>query len=147
MTDTTRDLIQRLTERLDLLHCQYNVPNQSALIDEAHAYLDQPEPEGPTESDLSVLFYRHVGEGSEVGFGDAIKEVLARWGRPAIQPIPVSERPWEREGWCDSDGCCWGFDADSWSFEHRCWGRAGSWTHALPHYALPIPEPTTQEEN
>ena len=44
MTDTTRDLIQRLTKKLDLLHCQYNVPNQSVLIDEAHAYLDQPEP-------------------------------------------------------------------------------------------------------
>ena len=45
MTDTTRDLIQRMAKRLDLLHCQYNVPNQSALIDEAHAYLDQPTDE------------------------------------------------------------------------------------------------------
>ena len=49
MTDTNpRDLIKRLAEKLDLLHCQYNVPNQSALIAEAYAYLAQPEPEGPT---------------------------------------------------------------------------------------------------
>jgi hypothetical protein len=52
MTDTARKLIQRLTEKLDLLHCQYNVPNQSALIDEAHAYLDQPELEGLTDEEL-----------------------------------------------------------------------------------------------
>ena len=53
MADTARKLIQRLTEKLDLLHCQYNVPNQSALIDEAHAYLDQPEPEGPLGSPMT----------------------------------------------------------------------------------------------
>jgi hypothetical protein len=33
--------------------------------------------------------------------------ILARWGRPAIEPVPVAERPWEREGWCDRDGFCW----------------------------------------
>ena len=38
-----RDLIRRLTEKLDHLHCQYNVPNQSALIAEASAYLAQSE--------------------------------------------------------------------------------------------------------
>ena len=27
----------------------------------------------------------------------------SRWG-PAIEPVPVSERPWEREGWCDAKG-------------------------------------------
>jgi len=44
MTDINpRDLIKRLTEKLDHLHCQYNVPNQSALIDEARAYLAHPE--------------------------------------------------------------------------------------------------------
>jgi hypothetical protein len=53
--------------------------------------LAQPEPQGPTESDLSELFYRHVGEGSEVGFQNAIAEALARWGRPAIEPMPQHE--------------------------------------------------------
>jgi hypothetical protein len=33
-----------------------------------------------------------MGEGSEVGFENAIAEALARWGRPAIQPVPVAER-------------------------------------------------------
>lgn len=43
----------------------------------------EPEPEGPSESDVTELFYRYVGEGSEVGFENAIEEALTRWGRPA----------------------------------------------------------------
>jgi hypothetical protein len=42
---------------------------------------DQPEPVGPTESDVTELFYHHMGEGSEVGFENAIAEALARWGQ------------------------------------------------------------------
>jgi len=43
MTDTTRDLIQRLTERRLLAHV--------ALITEAHDFLDQPEPEELTDEE------------------------------------------------------------------------------------------------
>jgi hypothetical protein len=42
-----------------------------------------PEPVAPTESDVTELFYRHMGEGSQVGFENAIAEALARWGTPA----------------------------------------------------------------
>ena len=56
MTDTTaRNLIQRLTEKLDLLHCQINVPYQSALIEESLDYLSQPEPEYPSDKELLKL--------------------------------------------------------------------------------------------
>jgi hypothetical protein len=27
--------------------------------------------------------------------------------QPAPAPVPVSERPWERPGWCDTEGRCW----------------------------------------
>jgi hypothetical protein len=40
-------------------------------------------PVAPTESDVTELFYRHMGEGSQVGFENAIAEALARWGTPA----------------------------------------------------------------
>ena len=53
---------------------------------EARAYLAQPEPEGPTESDVSELFYRYVFDGDEVGFENAIAEALARWGRATVEP-------------------------------------------------------------
>ena len=49
------------------------------------------EPVGavPSKSDVAELFYRHMGEGSEVGFENAIAEALARWGRPT-PPAPVA---------------------------------------------------------
>ena len=88
LTDNTRDLIRRLADALDLLASQpgrrYAVigTSDAYLINEARAYLAQSEPEGPSESDVTELFYRYVGEGSEVGFENAIEEALARWGRP-----------------------------------------------------------------
>ena len=57
----------------------------AALLPRARAALAQPEPVAvvPTESDVTELFYRHMGEGSEVGFENAIAEALDRWGTPA----------------------------------------------------------------
>ena len=46
------------------------------------AALAQPELVAPTDEDVTELFYRHMGEGSEVGFENAIAEALARWGTP-----------------------------------------------------------------
>jgi len=48
----------------------------------AHAALAQPKPVVPTASDVTELFYRHIGEGWGVGFENAIVEALARWGQP-----------------------------------------------------------------
>jgi hypothetical protein len=99
----------------------------------------------PTESDVTELFYRHMGEGSQVGFENAIAEALARWGAPAIQPVPVSERLPGPED-CDKQGRCWIFMPDI--------GTDPSWrltdprdigpyhTHSLPANALPTPEAT-----
>ena len=46
------------------------------------AVLAKPEPVVPTASDVTELFYRHIGEGWGVGFENAIVEALARWGQP-----------------------------------------------------------------
>jgi hypothetical protein len=85
-----------------------------------------------------------------------LRAALARWGRPtappapAVVPVAVSERPWEREGWRDAEGRCW-------------WGRPSEelcnsdWFLAtrdevedfcsecmpivsLPHNAIPLPQ-------
>jgi hypothetical protein len=65
----------------------------------------------------------------------------SRW-RPAIEPVPVSERPWEREGWCDLDGeCWWGCElcgVASWVMVNPARVDAG-WL--LPAHVLPIPAP------
>ncbi len=60
-------------------------------------------------------------------------------GRPAVEPVPVSERLPGPED-CDGDGRCWWWDEDDdmWRLsEHRpcilcC-------THWQPHWALPVP--------
>jgi hypothetical protein len=78
-----------------VLHAAFNTyavdePHHDLLV-RAAAALAQPEPVAPTDEDVTELFYRHMGEGSEVGFENAIAEALARWGRPAIAPVPKSE--------------------------------------------------------
>ncbi len=67
---------------------QAHVYGTQDLITRAHAALAQPEREGegPSESDVADLFWRHMGEGPQVGFENAIEEVLARWGHSAPEP-------------------------------------------------------------
>jgi hypothetical protein len=119
--------------------------------------LAQPEPKGGgsihgLEGEIVATIRAYASVEPQVGasrilhesdFGVVARAILARWGRPAIEPVPVAERPWEREGWCDEAGWCWVFDADDtdpcWVF-HRpeAWS---CWTHSLPHNALPLPTP------
>jgi hypothetical protein len=69
----------------------------------------------------------------------ALLAALARWGRPAIEPVPVNERLPGPED-CDSEGRCWWWDEDDdmWRLsEHRPWLLW--WTHWLPYWALPVP--------
>jgi len=73
------------------------------------------------------------------------RAVLARSLTPTIQPVPVSERPWEREGWLDAEGRCWmGHPGDaefipSWRLCRP--EDAPSMTCSLPYWALPMPAP------
>jgi len=62
-------------------------------------------------------------------------------------PVPVAERPWEREGWCDAEGRCWCLDPYAASpLKQTCAGwmyrkpePGGYDTHFLPHWAFPLP--------
>jgi len=61
--------------------------------------------------------------------------------RPAIEPVPVSERlPWPED--CDAEGCCWAIgERGNWMCVHvigRSWTNP-IYTHWLPHGALPVP--------
>lgn len=73
-------------------------------------------------------------------------ELLERLSPP--QPVPVSERPWEREEWCDTNGLCWlGSDAldgctPTWLYGPPAWAERFPTVHrvVLPAHALPLPE-------
>jgi hypothetical protein len=111
--------------------------------DRARTALAQPEPEGVSYRDVLALRDELDADGygtvDLVAFAHAI---LARWGRPAIQPVPVSERLPGPED-CDARGWCW-----YWHPGEECWemvpvvtGTLDEWTHWLPHHVLPIPTP------
>jgi hypothetical protein len=124
-------------------------------LNRARAALAQPEPQGPSELELEAielkLWDKHRTKGYmgeefmyDNDFSAALDEyraALARYGTPAIEPVPVSERLPGPED-CDAEGRCWWWDEDDdmWRLsEHRPWLLC--WTHWLPHWALPVPAP------
>jgi len=72
----------------------------------------------------------------------------------AVVVVPVSERPWEREGWCDTDGRCWlcsAYSMGRWNYNTppdpaQDWGRLGTVTHSAPHWAIPRPLPVPKPQ-
>jgi hypothetical protein len=110
----------------------------------------QPEPQGPTlNCDEIDVPWSHLGddfhvykEGYTAGWAEGVSAALARWGRPAIEPVPVSERLPGPED-CDAEGRCW-VGINLGSCGHRSWildliadNDSGCW---LPHHALPVPK-------
>ena len=156
MTIDYRALCKELVDELEdwiAYGDEADIADAHLLVDRARTALAQPEPVGPTDDQAEDLAdalnfmdgYAEHEDGFYVcasNLGPFARAVLARWGRPAIEPVPVSERPWERNGWCDENGWCWGFDADDsdpyWIFDDPA--SCPCWTHLLPHYALPVPE-------
>jgi hypothetical protein len=75
------------------------------------------------------------------------RAVLARWHRPAIEPVPVAERLPGLED-CDGEGKCWfwadqlgDYDDDwGWKLLDRTYGPSWGASHWLPHHALLVPQ-------
>jgi hypothetical protein len=97
---TDRDLIERLlflaeTAVDQALDLNYDDPDDYFIYRELRelkaAALAQPEPQGPTDEELITMWattrYIDQPEGG-LAYGRA---VLARWGRPAIEPVPGVE--------------------------------------------------------
>ena len=61
----------------------------AAAIKRADAALAQPEPQGPTDEELWSMYQEEARDFSPTAYARAI---LQRWGRPAIEPVPVGER-------------------------------------------------------
>ena len=101
MADPIRTALERLVARLDeTTDCNGPIPAWSDSYYAARAALSQPEPEGPTLDDIYELCeeYEFIladgtsEEESTYVLWEIARAVLARWNRPAPQPIPVSER-------------------------------------------------------
>ena len=75
---------------------------------------------------------------------DRILRIADLLQRQRPQPVAVSERPWERDGWCDDEGRCWMGDPGGGGFISSwrlCRAEdAPSMKVSLPRNALPTPE-------
>jgi hypothetical protein len=140
MTDF-RALCQELLQGLDEnRHPEVRYPGHLRIVmARGRAALAQPEPQGPTDAELITMWAttRYIDQ-PEGGLAYA-RAVLARWGRPAIEPVPTSERPWERDGWCDAEGRCYGWDGDYWWMVGNPGWANVTITHWLPYWVLPVP--------
>jgi hypothetical protein len=82
-------------------------------------------------------------------FGDAkilsdAATLLQQLSAPAPVVVPVSERPWEREGWCDEQGYCWFFSPRfnlwSWELPPSVLTPGIGRLLSCPAHALPLPQ-------
>ena len=108
MEPTSRDLIKRLADELD--HYRQLLMGDGrethALATEARAYLDQPEPEGPTDEELLAAQDQAVAsfppihpEAEPLSAVEYAREleirkaraVLARWGRPVFRQKELTD--------------------------------------------------------
>jgi hypothetical protein len=104
MTDPTltdwRALCVELVDNLERYQCWYiedngyGIDDLEALLRRASAALAQPEPQGPTDQELHQLWQElyifHDGPTSG-DVAEIARAVLARWGCPAIEPVPQQE--------------------------------------------------------
>jgi hypothetical protein len=148
-----------------LCHAQLDSPSWEP---EARAALAQPEPQGPTDEEIEERFQRwwfDEGSGMRPLDGEDSEEharrvsqiawhngaYCARWGRPAIEPVPVDERLPGPEDCCvnprNGQGqWCWGWvQHDSLPYSGRWRIMRSQWLTDealfwLPHWALPVPQ-------
>jgi hypothetical protein len=101
----------------------------------------QNHPEvGLPEAETHNVAYLPIGEAE---MRAVIRDALARWGPTHPRPIPVAERPWEREGFCDARGLCWWTvgTGEVWTLCRPSARATYGWM--LPAAAIPLP----QQEN
>jgi hypothetical protein len=151
MTTDYRALCVEILQKLDQYEDGQRV-DWDAWRETTRAALAQSEPQGPTDEEICSFIARvwphSPGEmhdcewraGMMMMIHAAIEELfLPRWGRPAIEPVPVAERLPGSED-CNAEGECWWWDDDDdkWVL-HDSKIYLLCWTHWLPHHALPIP--------
>jgi hypothetical protein len=124
--------------------------NKDALVYRTRTALAQPEPQEVTDEEIAADFRGWYNERYYCSYFGGIMLVeciewtryaLARYTRPAIEPVPVSERLPGPED-CDAEGRCWLWERmdDRWVLMDRELAQQDWPWHWLPHYALPVPQ-------
>jgi hypothetical protein len=137
-----RDLIARLAHALRVQLDGVDLYSELLAEAAARALLAeaQPQPVEPTDAQLDELWAEVEGSGAIWAWQYYARAVLARWIRPAPEPVSVAERLPTADD-CDAESLCWAFDSYGkwWRVPYRLVKRT-AWTHWLPHWALPVPQ-------
>jgi hypothetical protein len=150
MTTDYRALCAELVSSWDDATGDVDFLDLADIMDRARAALAQPEPVGPTDEELletvaEAVGYEHVP--TDENCLSLARAVLARYARPAIAPILVSERLPGPED-CDAEGRCWvlGKVESDWRLISMINPGVPKlsycFSHWLPHWALPLPSPS-----
>ena len=151
MTTTFRALCAELVEKWDNAAGLDDLLDLADIMERARAARSAPE-QGPTEAEVAELAedleYRRLPRDTSTGPSfllEFARAVLARWGRPVVEPVPVSERLPGPED-CDDQGRCWWWIVDQpgelphWIY---CQLEVLSWTNFTAwasHWAIPVPQ-------
>ena len=158
MTTDFRAELERLVKAYDDHGGRWPDDDVRALyqaVQKARAALSAPE-QGATDEELISAYqsaYEPAWKRGEYSgcHVDGLRAVLARWGRPAAEPVPVSERPiLKSDPFNNADGHCWCGLSDfiddtgdhpvsfpaSWELREPC----PQDDCVLPHWALPVPQ-------
>jgi hypothetical protein len=155
MTTDYRALCAELLAWAERTSAHYVVPPHVIL--RARAALSAPE-QGPTDEEWDALKEHPWNRHETIGYQgerfvydrdfdtalDVVRRALARWGRPAVEPVPVDERLPGPED-CDANGRCWWLFEGSDDYE-PCWtlrkmyGIPFEGTRWLPHWAIHVPQ-------
>ena len=133
------ELVPYLQGRKDDEYGWPGLDPEHELLDRARDALAQPEPQRPTDEELEDLADAMNVTGDPV---PAMRRALELWSRPAIEPVPVSERlPGPAD--CDEEGRCfvWDHVSAEWRFlEIDIFDYGWPESYWLPHHALPVPQ-------
>ena len=126
-------------------------PKEDSLLVRVRAELAAPK-QMPTREELREMFdendWNYI---SPETFEDIALTVLGEWGRPAVEPVPVSERPiLKSDPFNNANGHCWcgisNFIDETGDHPVSC---PASWELrepcpqddcVLPYWALPVPQ-------
>jgi len=147
MTTDFRALSAQLLAWAERTSAHYVVPPHVIL--RARAALSAPE-QGPTDEELISTYqsaYEPAWKRGEYSgcHVDGLRAVLARWGRPAVEPVPVAERLPGPED-CDDQGRCWWLDRPlkngpaHWMLRRQDDGLLIPFIAWAPHWAIPVPQ-------
>jgi hypothetical protein len=164
--------VGELVNSLTLISDGMNAPTDSWVVARAGTLLQQQEAELATLKDdgwakaMTDLVDQIGGEGpylwewgasiptpkkvveylrKHIDYLEHLSRVQGALAALKVDPVAESERPWEREGWCNEKGDFWaeginGEGIAEWERANR--NHLGNWmVRCLPHNAIPLPAP------